>query len=198
MAEDLEAASVGDETMTREQLYRRLDKRSRHAARSAGFDRKLWRELGHECAVLVSDLSGFTRITRQAGVIHFLSIFRQTLRIAEPVIEKHGAFFWKTAADNIVAAFPSVASAAEVGRALRNVDVEGVRFCIGIGYGRVLRLRDDIFGDEVNVAFKLGEDVAGPGDVLFSEAAARGMKSALRGPRSATFSGLPHAYYELR
>jgi class 3 adenylate cyclase len=42
--------------------------------------------------------------------------------------------------------------------------------CIGVGYGRVLELTDDVFGDEVNVAFKLGEDVATTREILLSDA----------------------------
>jgi adenylate cyclase len=46
-----------------------------------------------------------------------------------------------------------------------------IQYCIGIGFGRVLLLSNDLFGDEVNVAYKLGEDVARSGEILVSEAA---------------------------
>lgn len=48
---------------------------------------------------------------------------------------------------------------------------------IGIGYGPILLAAEDFFGDEVNQASKLGEDIAGHGEVLLTGAA----RKALRG-----------------
>ena len=43
---------------------------------------------------------------------------------------------------------------------------------IGIGYGRILNIEDhDLFGSEVNLACKLGEDVGKLGDILLTAAA---------------------------
>ena len=43
---------------------------------------------------------------------------------------------------------------------------------IGIGYGPLLFVgEDDLFGSEMNIASKLGEDVAGRGEILLSSAA---------------------------
>jgi adenylate cyclase len=45
--------------------------------------------------------------------------------------------------------------------------------CIGIGYGRVLRIGDhDVFGAEVNAAAKLGEDTAQAWEILVTGAVA--------------------------
>src|SRR5437868_851319 len=101
--------------MTREELYIRLDERLRDGAREAEVDAAIWREVGEEYAVFVSDLSGFTRITHQKGILHFLSIFRRAVTFAHPVLDRHGADFRKTEADNIMAIFPSVNSAMQVG-----------------------------------------------------------------------------------
>ena len=60
----------------------------------------------------------------------------------------------------------------------RMVDEEKVLLCIGVGTGRVLRVGEgDLWGREVNYASKLGEDTAGPGDILVTAA----MKSACEG-----------------
>jgi class 3 adenylate cyclase len=86
----------------------------------------------------------------------------------------------KCEADNHIYAFERVTDAVAAARAIvaaaRALDAslgedERVHPCIGIGYGRVLELRDDVFGDEVNVAFKLGEDVATRREILLSDAA---------------------------
>ncbi len=46
-----------------------------------------------------------------------------------------------------------------------------VLLCIGLGYGRVLRIGDnDVFGSQVNAASKLGEDTAQAWEILVTEA----------------------------
>lgn len=50
-------------------------------------------------------------------------------------------------------------------------DEEKVRLCVGLGYGRVLKIGDtDVFGAEVNAASKLGEDTARSREILVTEA----------------------------
>jgi class 3 adenylate cyclase len=51
------------------------------------------------------------------------------------------------------------------------IDEEQVLLCIGLGHGRMLRIGDhDVFGAEVNAAGKLGEDIAGAGEILVTAA----------------------------
>jgi class 3 adenylate cyclase len=50
-----------------------------------------------------------------------------------------------------------------------------VRFSYGIGWGDVIDLEADVFGLEVNLASKLGEDLARPGEVLLTAAAAQAL-----------------------
>jgi class 3 adenylate cyclase len=48
---------------------------------------------------------------------------------------------------------------------------EQILLCVGIGYGRVLRIGDvDVFGHEVNSASKLGEDTAKAYEILVTPA----------------------------
>ena len=48
---------------------------------------------------------------------------------------------------------------------------EKVLLCVGLGYGKVLRIGDmDVFGQEVNAASKLGEDTAKAGEILTTQA----------------------------
>jgi class 3 adenylate cyclase len=49
---------------------------------------------------------------------------------------------------------------------------ERYRFSYGIGYGDLIEVEGDLFGLEVNLASKLGEDLAEPGEALLSPAAA--------------------------
>ena len=49
---------------------------------------------------------------------------------------------------------------------------ERIRIAVGIGWGYMLDLDGtDIYGDEVNRASKLGEDLANPGEILVTHAA---------------------------
>ena len=50
---------------------------------------------------------------------------------------------------------------------------------MGIGYGPSLLVGDeDIFGNELNLASKLGEDMAEPNEILLTEAAALALPDA--------------------
>jgi len=44
-----------------------------------------------------------------------------------------------------------------------------LNMCLGLGFGRVLKLTDDVFGDEVNLAYKLGEDLAVVAEILVTD-----------------------------
>ena len=53
----------------------------------------------------------------------------------------------------------------------RRLPEEKVLLCLGIGFGRILRIGDtDVFGTEVNVASKLGEDIAKRDEILVTHA----------------------------
>ena len=56
---------------------------------------------------------------------------------------------------------------------------EQLCFSYGIGYGDMLDLEEDLFGLEVNLASKLGEDLAKPGEALLTPTAAAALSPAL-------------------
>ena len=72
---------------------------------------------------------------------------------------------------------------------------------IGVGYGRVLLVGDDdAYGDEMNVACKLGEDLAEQGEILLTAsayAAIKGTKSWEFENSSVSISGLDLTSYRL-
>jgi class 3 adenylate cyclase len=69
----------------------------------------------------------------------------------------------------------------------RRTPAEQILLCIGLGFGRVLRIGDeDVWGKEVNSASRLGEDTARPGEVLLTAAA----RLALSGRRDEEFQAL--------
>ena len=184
--------------MKRDELYRLLDQRNREVARVDEIDQRVWEECGVERAVLVTDLTGFTRITKREGILHFLAQFRRVVCTAEPLFAKAGASFWKMEADDLMAAFPSVHAALGVARVLASTDFGEVAVCAGVAWGRILQFEDDLFGDAVNVAYKLGEDTAKAGEVLLDENAAKHVQEQVDGPLLAETGGIELPYFVLR
>lgn len=168
-----------DRVRTLDELLEALDHRGRGDA-AKRFDEAIWSHRGTEGAILVTDLTGFTRTTRAHGILHFLAIFRRCAQTCIPVIAQHGGYMLKQEADDLIAVYPdapaAIASAVDMLRAIEGLnrgleEDEQVGMCIGVDFGRFLRLEDDAFGDPVNTAFKLGEDVAEGGEILIGAAA---------------------------
>ena len=162
-------------------LARLLDARNEHPESLAEIDAEIWRRFGRTRAVLVLDMCGFSRLTMRYGITHFLAMIRRLQTIVQPVIAAGGGQIIKTEADNVFATFDDVPPALATARAIqRSLDAANVflpedwdlHASIGIGYGPLLFIgEEDLFGSEMNVASKLGEDVAGRGEILLSEAA---------------------------
>jgi class 3 adenylate cyclase len=185
--------------MTRSEFYAQLDAIRADPAQRVKREARIWKEASSDCAVLVSDLTGFTRTTQNKGIVHFLGVFREFTLQAEPILDQHRAVFKKMVADNIMAVFPDVPSAVNAARLLRDIVIHDVRCCIGISYGKIILLEDDAFGNDVNLAYKLGEDVARDGQILLSPSAAAKLDPGhIKGPFSTEISGLQIPYFELK
>ncbi|HJV86302.1 MAG TPA: adenylate/guanylate cyclase domain-containing protein [Noviherbaspirillum sp.] len=132
-------------------------------------------------AVLVMDMSGFSRTTVHHGIVASLAMIHQVRSIARPCIEGSGGVLVKAEADNLFCLFdtPALAlgAADEVIRRLgvANATIPEDRrlyVSIGIGFGRILNIaNEDLFGHEVNLASKLGEDIGKRNEVLLTAAA---------------------------
>ena len=174
--------------MTKDELFRRLLARTRDNA--PRIDREIIAALETTGAVLVCDSSGFTATTRHHGILHFLSLLIQSYELSIPLVGTHHGTLIKNEADNLIAVFERPADAIRCAIAMQDahrrrnaaVEDEDERFhvCMGIDYGRYLRLVDDVFGDAVNLAYKLGEDLAGRGEILVTEPVVRAVGDAFR------------------
>jgi len=163
------------------ELSRLLDARNEHPESLAEIDGEIWRRFGHTRAVLVLDMCGFSRLSMRYGITHFLAMIRRLQTLVRPVIAEGGGRLVKTEADNVFATFDDVPPALATARAIqRSLDAANtylpedwdLHAGIGIGYGPILLIGDqDLFGSEMNVASKLGEDVAARGEILLSSAA---------------------------
>ena len=166
---------------TREELSRLLQERNEHPDRAEQIDARIRETFGETHAVLVMDMSGFSRMTIKHGIIHFLAMIHRMNQIVAPTVREHGGQVIKFEADNAFAIFETVEDAVEAAiDATRRfsaantmlpeeMDMHGK---FGVGYGEVLIVADeDLFGSEVNLASKLGEDLAERGEILLTEAA---------------------------
>src|SRR5690606_37857558 len=117
-----------------------------------------------------------------------------------------GGTLVKAEADNLYCLFDdvegAVEAAREVMRQLATVNPllpagRKLYASIGIGFGDILVLgEEDLFGDEVNLASKLGEDVAQGGMVLLTEAARAALDgSVATNEERASISGLALVYH---
>lgn len=144
---------------------------------------QIWREFGCTRAVLVMDSTGFTRITSTHGIVHYLSILAQIREVLSPLFESCGSLRTRAEADNVYAEFESVTAALNAAieanrvvaqQSLNLSDSEKFGVCIGIGFGQLLDSgHEGLYGSEMNLASKLGEDTADAGEILITEAAWR-------------------------
>lgn len=119
-------------------------------------------------AILVVDLCGFS--ADMAADEHAALDRKDAMqRLVHAEAMAAGGFWVKAWADDNVAVFPTVAQA----QACAAVLVARERCSIGIGWGALIldRPPGDVWGVEMNLACKLGEDVAREGQVLLTDAA---------------------------
>jgi len=162
-------------------MRRLLAVRNQFPDRADEIDNQLRDALQQNVAVLVLDMVGFSRLTVEYGIIHYLAMIHQMEEAARPAVTGNGGVVIKQEADNLYAIFddPALAleSALDLFRAFDAVnsvvppdrDIFG---SVGIGYGATLVIDEkDIFGSEVNIACKLGEDLARKNEILLTGSA---------------------------
>jgi adenylate cyclase len=141
----------------------------------------LWDEFGAEYAVFVLDMSGFSMLTRKYGIVHYLSMVRRMQLTTEPIVKSYGGFMIKYEADNCFAVFPEPLAAVNAAIAMQHAfraenlltseDLD-IHISCGIDYGKILIVgHEDCFGDPVNRASKMGEDLAVAGEILITKEA---------------------------
>lgn len=178
---------------SRQELDRLLAERNEHPENLAEIDARIWDSFGATRALWVLDMCGFSRLTLRHGITHFLAMIQRLHALVRPIVTGERGTVVKTEADNVFASFAeigdAIAAARKVHERLRGANAIlpedwDLHASIGIGYGEVLLVGDDDFyGHELNIASKLGEDVAGPGEIFVSEPAyrqaeARGLRVA--------------------
>lgn len=137
---------------------------------------EIWQRYGVDRAVLVLDMSGFSLTVRRHGILTYLGMIRRMHLLCGPPVASHRGELVKHEADNLFAVFVSandaVQAAIAIQRIMGNEEAHApIRVGIGIDYGRILSIQGkDCFGDTVNTASKLGEDLAEPAEILITSA----------------------------
>ena len=137
-------------------------------------EKEIWELYGTEGAIAIWDMSDFTRITQEKGIVYFLSLIEKMKSNCQPIIQKHNGISIRLLADDIFAKFDTINDAVNCAIDIRKwcEDQEDIEMSCGISYGEFLEVKDDennlvnVFGDPVNKAFRLGEDTADNGEIL--------------------------------
>ncbi|MBZ0137136.1 MAG: adenylate/guanylate cyclase domain-containing protein [Planctomycetes bacterium] len=171
-----------------ERLNKLLAERASPGSDSAAIDSRIWELYGETWAVMFTDLAGFSRQVASFGVTHFLQVIYESFRVYVPVIEAHNGVLLKVEGDSMMVLFRKPAAALECAIAMQRAgaaynknraDDEKLLLSIGLGYGEVLKFGDqDVYGSEVNVACKLGEDLGTHHSVLASDSFHEAVKGA--------------------
>jgi adenylate cyclase len=163
-----------------DRLEKLIAERLQPGADKAEIDARIWDLFGEEWAVMFTDLAGFSSGVASFGIIHFLQVIYESQRLLIPCIDADDGILLKVEGDSMLVIFRNVTKAIDCARAMQkacrdysaNRDApEQVRLCVGLGHGRVLRIGDrDVYGEQVNAAAKLGEDIARAGEILVTGA----------------------------
>ncbi len=162
-------------------LWKLVEERTQPGADTAAIDKRIWDLFGEDWAIMFSDLSGFSRRVTEFGIVHFLQTIYEQRKLLLPIVEAHDGLLLKEEGDSFMIMFRTATRAVQCAiamqKACRNVNErrkpeEQILLCLGIGYGRILRIGEsDVWGREVNGASKLGEDTAKPYEILLTGAA---------------------------
>ncbi|SFB98432.1 adenylate/guanylate cyclase domain-containing protein [Pseudoalteromonas denitrificans] len=141
----------------------------------------IWSKYGVRGHILIMDMSGFSLVTQRYGIVYYLAMIEKMRVTVAPIITSNSGVLIKFVADNVFASFDcaedAINTAVEINLALAEINKKSSKqwdICVstGIDFGRYLRTDEgDVFGDAVNCASKLGEDIAHKNEILVSEKA---------------------------
>ena len=143
--------------------------------------KKIWDQFGTSGATFISDMANFSSISRSLGTCHFLKMIHRARAVVSPIIKANSGVMLKCDADNCYAFFPDASDAIrasfDINSSLFHANQEHqieehIYLAVGIDYGDLLLVgASDFYGDPVNAASKLGEDLAAKGEILVTERA---------------------------
>ena len=179
--------SLGPRT---KRLAEYLERRARSDAdRWPELDSHQARGLFRKRAIVFTDTANFTTRTFEHGILHFLMLFERFVPEVERGLKAMHGRLVKVEGDSLLLEYERASDACRGGAAIETLlrrrnrglsERDQLWFSYGLGWGDVLDLGDDVFGLEVNLASKLGEDVARPGEALLTPAAVQALSAPQR------------------
>jgi len=148
-------------------------------AERAKLEAAIWASFGAEKAVMSLDMSQFSLTVRRRGIVPYVAMIRHMQVLTGAIVREAGGRVVKYHADNLMAVFDdslaAVTAAIRINSALAREYAthhpDAYSVSIGIDFGRFLMVAEnDCYGDPVNIAYKLAEDLGRPREVLISEA----------------------------
>ena len=143
----------------------------------------LWEQFGFNQTIVFIDLSGFGSKCRKLGITAALHWIIKAETIVAQFTNSHCGQLIKSVGDSWMVAFDDSINALEFVIEYRNYMLTlyqheanqlSIVPCFGIATGKVLRFgHHDMYGDPVNSASVLGEDLAKPWQVLLCEKVAK-------------------------
>ena len=206
--EPLASPTAGEAPNTRERLNSMLGDMLERPEHRGQIEADITKLFTQQTAVMVLDMSGFSRMTKDRGIVPFLLMIHQMRLLTTPSITEHGGTVIKEEADNLFCLFASaqdaIAASQDITKRLKTANIVlpkdmELYVSIGIGFGPVLNIANqDIWGAEVNLASKLGEDIAKLGDILLTEEAYAnlGASDLKLEKETISISGLDLTYYK--
>ena len=171
---------------------------------------RIWNTFGIEKAVFVLDMSRYSSTIYTRGVFHSLKMIRMLRSTATPIIKKFKSEILEQKADNFLVIFDQSLDAVNAAVALNQTfdkvnrttpELENIYIKVGIDFGKFLRVDEvGFFGLPINLASKLGEDLAERSKLLISDTVFERIKEALKWPVEKikfSVSGLELAAYKV-
>lgn len=197
----------GDD-MSEEKLFDYLAELETENRSREEIEEQAYARFGKNLALVCMDSTGFSRTVKKRGIVYYLSLIAKMREIASTCAEACHAISYRSYADNFFAEFATVQEAVQMSiMANQEVRKAGLRLsrdepyqlCTGIGYGHVLFAeKDGPFGDQMNLASKLGEDTAEGEEILLTPEALAELPASQRTyfeERTFEISGLHERYF---
>lgn len=194
--------------MDQETLFSYLSQLDTTGKSREELESETYEKFGKNLAVLCMDSTGFSRTVKKRGIVYYLSLIAKMRTIVALAVEEFSALSHRGYADNFFAEFPTVTDAfcatLRANEQIRKAglllsDDELYQICSGIGYGHVLfSHREGPFGDQMNLASKLGEDTAEGEEILLTPEALKQLSSEFQShftKKTFAISGLQEEYY---
>jgi len=121
-------------------------------------------------AIVFTDIAGFTELSAQDEENAFALIETQR-NVLKPIVKGYGGQWLKEIEDGLLLSFPSSIQAVNCALAIQDAvhTIDDLKLRIGIHQGDILQKDDDIFGDDVNIAFQKNNSNAEHFNILWEK-----------------------------